>query len=747
MDLAIWACQGIGLILLPCISDAEMEAATSADEPKELPVEKSSSAASGQQEVTKPQSDSSPAPQSAKSTPVSREPLSKPVAAVEPVKQDFKRSSLKSETPPASKDSSVSKVSFDTKDSSVSRVSFEAKDSGVPKVSFDSKDSSVTKAPLDSMDSGVSRVSFDAKKPDAASDSGLKTAPSKAAEFVKRGSLSESPRVLPSPLSSAAAGGEQSGSSKSDTTAEASLPSMGAKPKVDYLSHSVKYSSSQDADLSSRRSSQPDLDSMASTRIVIAATAAGSASSSITSAPSSSTPSSSSASVSSAAPASSPVESKKESLRQTDSKSSAAFSPKDDYKLRRQNRSKTLPEQPISKDEQFAIKVQRAASHRVEATSSQTASPETSPRHGEKKVVESSQSKEPEWFALARKKTGRQESEEKNESPSPTKETVSVKGPASAVSDTSTTDGATPAAKVEPAAKSVDHASNMTVSSASSKFEQLRETKQGEMSRMRGGSVKTSPTKTNVLANRGGSVKVASGRPELGSSAVSASPLLLKTSAASSAVSSSSTPAARLEGTKEEAKSSDSSPTRDVPKWKIQSAKTPSAYSSSTPPSTTTSAVSSSRFPSVKTFSHSPTPSATSSTKTEPKPTSPVKRPPLSKAASEEERVSVPAWRANLTPKKPGASDIKIELIESAPSRSNTSNSGSSKKEEVTKRQEPSTKVSTLPGRCLEEGHLQVFICTICFCLSQIYFFCGRNWLVKDSKHQKQQQTKDEFIR
>ena len=701
-------------MLFPYFPGSETVQATApSDEPKELPAERLSGAASGQQPLTKLPADSASSQQNAKSAPLSMDPPAKPIAAMQPAKQDIKRSSLKSETLHASKDSTVTKVSTDTKDSDVSKMSVEAKDGNVARVSLDAKDmSSVTKAPLEAKDSSAGKGSFDARKPETVNDSGLKTAPSKVVEFVKKGSYSESPRGLSSPTSSAAGGG-QSGAPKTDATAEASSSPSGTKPRVEFLSSSVRSSGTRESDVSVKRSSLPDMDSMASTRIAVSNTtvsapsAAGSASSAVTSAPPHSTPSSS------AAPASSPTASKKESLRPTDSQTSATFSPKDDYKLRRQNRSKTLPEQPISKDEQFATKVQRAASHRVEATSSQNASPETSPRHKEK-VVESAKSKEPEWFALARKKTGRQESEEKSDSPSPTREAVSVKGPASAASDPPSASGATPAAKAEPTGTAVDRANNMSVSSASSKFEQFRETKQGEVSRVRGGSVKTSPTKTNVLSSRGGSVKIiTSARSELvGSSATSASPSLLKTGLASSAAppSSLSSPAARLEEKKEEAKSSDSSSTRDIPKWKTQSTKAASALSPSTPATTTTtSAASASRFASVKVFAHTATPPAVSSTKAEHKVMSPVKKPPLSKGSSEEEKVSVPAWRANLTPKKPVQSDIKIELIESPSS----SSLRSSKKEEAAKRQESPTKVGITVCVC-------VCVCQVCECVCQV---------------------------
>ncbi|XP_050415429.1 mucin-2 isoform X2 [Patella vulgata] len=63
------------------------------------------------------------------------------------------------------------------------------------------------------------------------------------------------------------------------------------------------------------------------------------------------------------------------SLRPTDSKDSVSSSPKEEYRLKRQNRSKTLPVasdavKEAVKDEQTTVKVQRANSQRVDAESS-----------------------------------------------------------------------------------------------------------------------------------------------------------------------------------------------------------------------------------------------------------------------------------------------------------------------------------------------------------------------------------------
>ncbi|XP_041356832.1 dentin sialophosphoprotein-like [Gigantopelta aegis] len=111
---------------------------------------------------------------------------------------------------------------------------------------------------------------------------------------------------------------------------------------------------------------------------------------------------------------------KREGLKATDT--SDVVSPaREDYKLRRQSRSKTLPEQPVAKDEQYASKIQRTNSHRVDFGSG---SPSASPKKND--VMTSSAimtsdltakksdpkrwtwtepvNTEPEWMAALRKK-------------------------------------------------------------------------------------------------------------------------------------------------------------------------------------------------------------------------------------------------------------------------------------------------------------------------------------------------------
>ncbi|XP_076468169.1 uncharacterized protein LOC143298994 isoform X2 [Babylonia areolata] len=403
--------------------------------------------------------------------------------------------------------------------------------------------------------------------------------------------------------------------------------------------------------------------------------------------------------------ATSPGDGKKDGLRQTDSQASPAFSPKDDYKLRRQSRSKTLPEQPVSKEEPFAARVQRTASHRVEPSTSQNASPEASPRHREK-VVEASKTKEPEWFALARRKTGRQESEEKEESPSPVRETA----PAKEIAPTSVSHGSVspaPSAKDQPVSKLVETSSNISVSSASSKFD-----KPSEVSWIRGGSVKTSPTKTPVFAHRGSSVKVHSVKTELGSAASSSATQSSSLKTGVSVSSASAVPGAKQDEVKEESKAPESSPVKDAPKWKTQSIKTPSAFSSGS-----SSVVSSSRFSGSKAPSQTgPTPLASSSAKTEARPlSSPAKTAPGNKTPAEEkDKPSVPAWRANLSQKKPASPDLKIELIESSKPSVTAAAAVASKKEEsakkeesMPKKEEPSTKVTGAAAKDVQQSDVQ----------------------------------------
>ncbi|KAL8587654.1 hypothetical protein ACOMHN_045343 [Nucella lapillus] len=468
-------------------------------------------------------------------------------------------------------------------------------------------------------------------------------------------------------------------SSKSSGTSEVS--SNSAKPKVEFLSSSLRSSGSTSS------SSTPALHADSKSAQVTGSSVKTSTTADRTASPVLSKPSPPAATV-----AASPEESRKEGLRQTDRQASPAYSPKDDYKLRRQSRSKTLPEQPISKEEPFAAKVQRAASHRAEPASSQNTSPETSPRHREN-VAEISKTKEPEWFALARRKTGRQESDEKKGSPSPTREPAPAKDTAPSTSQG--TVSSAPAPKEESASNPVQTSSNISVSSAASRF---GEGKVSEMSRLRGGSVKTSPTKTPVFTHRGSSVKVQSVKTELGTaSSSSVTPSSVKTSAVPFSTSSSSASGAKQDEVKDDSKASESFPLKEAPKWKKQSVKPPPAFSPGS-----SSGVSSSRFPSVKTSSQTGPASSSMSTKTDTKPlsSSPAKTAPLTKTPSEEkDKPSVPAWRANLSQKKPAPSEIKIELIESKSSKPPASSAGSKKedsgkKDENAKKEESVTKVT-----------------------------------------------------
>ena len=111
---------------------------------------------------------------------------------------------------------------------------------------------------------------------------------------------------------------------------------------------------------------------------------------------------------------------KRDGLKATDT--SDVVSPgREDYKLRRQSRSKTLPEQPVLKDEQYAAKVQRTNSHRVDlGTGSPTTSPKKSDVMTSSAIMSSDLSAkksdpkrwtwtepvntEPEWMAALRKK-------------------------------------------------------------------------------------------------------------------------------------------------------------------------------------------------------------------------------------------------------------------------------------------------------------------------------------------------------
>lgn len=528
------------------------------------------------------------------------------------------------------------------------------------------------------------KTSVDVTKSETESESRPKTLPgSKTMESLKKESDSDSSVSAGRDLGASMMSRSMCVVSSSKSSGTSEFLSSSAKPKVEFLSTSLRSSGSPSA--SPSPALQPDSKPVQATSPTVkTSTTAERTSSPVTSKPSQ------------AAAAASPGQSRKDGLRPTDSQTSPAFSPKDDYKLRRQSRSKTLPEQPTSKEEPFAARVQRTASHRVEPTSSQNTSPETSPRHREK-VTETSKPKEPEWFALARRKTGRQESDEKD-SPSPTREATPAK------ETTSTSQGSVstaPGPKEESTSNLVQTSSNISVSSAASKFG--GESKVSEVSRFRGGSVKTSPTKTPVFANRGSSVKVQSVRSEpstTSSSFVAASPL--KTSAVPSATALSSASGAKQDEVKEDSKGSESSPLKEAPKWKTQSVKTPSAFSSGS-----SSFVSSSRFASVKAPSQTtPAPLTSTSAKTETKPvSSPAKTAPLNKMPSEEkDKPNVPAWRANLSQKKtpqsaqPPPSDIKIELIESASSKSSTTSAGnkeeSVKKEESTKKEEPVAKVT-----------------------------------------------------
>lgn len=407
---------------------------------------------------------------------------------------------------------------------------------------------------------------------------------------------------------------------------------------------------------------------------------------------------------------SSPAEAKKESPSLKVSPT-LSLSPKEDYKMKRQVRSKTLP-QPVSKEEQFSFRVQRAASHREEVTvASQAASPEVLPKQHflkpvrsdsqsallKERVVESASINKPEWITLAKKRMDEKREEQ-------TSSAGEVKDPTSSKQKTEDETGSL-GSKVQPMSDPAMSAMSSTgsVSSIASRMEKMPgPTQVPSRDLSQKASVAISAA---ALSSRGTSIK---GKPE--SSVTTTSELSPSISVGRSFFASSGRPAsiAKQKGkgeekkeVKEEAKESTAS--KDTLKLKAQT--TNSLSSTSVTPPAWSSVVGFSGNRSQQSSMQSVTSASTTTARPEAK-ASPAKSSFLTKSsnlevASKEEHAElkqdIPAWRANLGQRKKdvgATSDIKIELIEiSSNTRRVGGGEASQKNEETPKEQGSSTKV------------------------------------------------------
>ncbi|XP_025084977.1 LOW QUALITY PROTEIN: mucin-5AC-like [Pomacea canaliculata] len=378
---------------------------------------------------------------------------------------------------------------------------------------------------------------------------------------------------------------------------------------------------------------------------------------------------------------SSPAEAKKESPSLKVSPT-LSLSPKEDYKMKRQVRSKTLP-QPVSKEEQFSFRVQRAASHREEVTvASQAASPEVLPKHHflkpvrsdsqsallKERVVESASTNKPEWITLAKKRMDEKREEQ-------TSSAVEVKDPTSSKQKIEDETGS-PGSKVQPMSDPAMSAMSSTgsVSSIASRMEKMPgPTQVPSRDLSQKASVAISAA---ALSSRGTSIKTVAGKPE--SSVTTTSELSPSISVGRSFFAASGRPAsiAKQKGkgeekkeVKEEAKESTAS--KDSLKLKAQT--TNSLSSTSVTPPAWSSVVGFSGNRSQQSSMQSVASASTTTARPEAK-ASPAKSSFLTKSSnleSKEEHAElkqdIPAWRANLGQRKKdvgATSDIKIELIE-----------------------------------------------------------------------------------
>ncbi|PVD34169.1 hypothetical protein C0Q70_05432 [Pomacea canaliculata] len=399
---------------------------------------------------------------------------------------------------------------------------------------------------------------------------------------------------------------------------------------------------------------------------------------------------------------SSPAEAKKESPSLKVSPT-LSLSPKEDYKMKRQVRSKTLP-QPVSKEEQFSFRVQRAASHREEVTvASQAASPEVLPKHHflkpvrsdsqsallKERVVESASTNKPEWITLAKKRMDEKREEQ-------TSSAVEVKDPTSSKQKIEDETGS-PGSKVQPMSDPAMSAMSSTgsVSSIASRMEKMPgPTQVPSRDLSQKASVAISAA---ALSSRGTSIKTVAGKPE--SSVTTTSELSPSISVGRSFFAASGRPAsiAKQKGkgeekkeVKEEAKESTAS--KDSLKLKAQT--TNSLSSTSVTPPAWSSVVGFSGNRSQQSSMQSVASASTTTARPEAK-ASPAKSSFLTKSSnleSKEEHAElkqdIPAWRANLGQRKKDVGATSPAILESRWGR------GSQKNEETPKEQGSSTKMS-----------------------------------------------------
>ncbi|XP_067663097.1 nucleolar protein dao-5-like isoform X2 [Haliotis asinina] len=338
-------------------------------------------------------------------------------------------------------------------------------------------------------------------------------------------------------------------------------------------------------------------------------------------------------------------------------------SPKEDYKQKRQNRSKTLPEQPVLPDE-FSSKVQRAKSQRADAAPVvPTATGIVSQRHGtpssrkvEPKLHETKPSGQPEWMALVKNRKPAEDTETNDTEPKKEVLTIDTKDANKEKGSDKNGDKMSKSFTFSSASNSStspeDKKESFTISNSRSASVKIPSKVDSvpQSGPVRFGSVKTgSVTASHTTSVKSGSVTTTassiskSGSMSQSSSSWTKTPSVTQTSVSRSATSTTPSSSSKPDSIKnlgssvtEVSKDSKVSPTEGVKKdfGRVQSVKTPPSTSDTTPAWKSSS---------VKTANKTPVQSAPSSS---------------------DKKESAPAWRSGIN--KP-PSKVTIEIIENEP--------------------------------------------------------------------------------
>ncbi|XP_076446868.1 uncharacterized protein LOC143284108 [Babylonia areolata] len=373
-----------------------------------------------------------------------------------------------------------------------------------------------------------------------------------------------------------------------------------------------------------------------------------------------------------AAPVTSTAGDRREGLRQADSSLGDAFSPRPDYKLRRQQRSKTLPVQHA------AVTVQRTGSQKGDR-------PPAYGKHASEKQPQTSgeSAEEPEWVALARRKTQRHNEEsESTSTPSAerARKTSLEPGPSLTLGTSGAKSATLPRAQSVPKAPEADGTVIVTYVASAGLTAAVQQRQSDDKGVGKGEEgVKTFPDPTHLTASsRPASVRVTNVKSQPGTGYTpSASSKLPDTTVSSSSSSSAPAPALSVGG---ELKASQPTSANNTNKVRTQSTKTLPPSSSSSASSTLSSSSSSSFFSSSSTRTTPPAntmssprpsfrlPATATVTKTDSRPVSSVQmRSPSRSPTLAEKRSSAPAWQTEGVQRTLLPRDVRIELIEDTP--------------------------------------------------------------------------------